>query len=332
MVGLPQCPARAQHRRSIAAPYLRADHIEEALVYPVTTEDTADYRGVIEEHYDAWAARLAAHLDAGRDVVVLCEGDPMFYGSYMHMHKRLRQRYPTEVVPGVTSVAGASAVLGRPLVERDEVLTVLPGTLPAGVLAERLAATDSAAVMKLGRTFGKVRDAIERAGRLDEAWYVERATTAGERVAPLRDVDADSVPYFSIAILPSRVHDETAAQLAAAPPAVREGEVVVVGLGPAGARLAHPRGAGRARGGRRPRGLRAVPRPGARQSAPAPARLRQPGRGRAGRVRARPGPRGPAGSGRLIGRPGRVRDGRGPSSRSPQSRAGRTSRCGCCRA
>ncbi|MFB9447882.1 precorrin-2 C(20)-methyltransferase [Dactylosporangium vinaceum] len=220
--------------RSIAAPYLRADHIEEALVYPVTTEDTADYRGVIEEHYDAWAARLAAHLDAGRDVVVLCEGDPMFYGSYMHMHKRLRQRYPTEVVPGVTSVAGASAVLGRPLVERDEVLTVLPGTLPAGVLAERLAATDSAAVMKLGRTFGKVRDAIERAGRLDEAWYVERATTAGERVAPLRDVDADSVPYFSIAILPSRVHDETAAQLAAAPPAVREGEVVVVGLGPAG--------------------------------------------------------------------------------------------------
>src|SRR5262249_45752734 len=123
--------------RSIAEPYLRDGQIEEALVYPVTTEATDDYRGTIEEHYDAWAARLAAHLDAGRDVVVLCEGDPMFYGSYMHMHKRLRMRYRTEVVPGVTSVSGATAVLGRPLVERDEILTVLPGTLDEDTLAER---------------------------------------------------------------------------------------------------------------------------------------------------------------------------------------------------
>ncbi|MEV4516436.1 precorrin-2 C(20)-methyltransferase [Dactylosporangium sp. NPDC049525] len=220
--------------RSIAAPYLRDGQIEEALVYPVTTEEIGDYRAVIEEHYDAWAARLAAHLDAGRDVVVLCEGDPLFYGSYMHMHKRLAHTYQTEVVPGVTSIAGASAVLGRPLVERDEILTVLPGTLPADILAERLAATDSAAVMKLGRTFGTVRDALERAGRLQDAWYVERATTDRQRVAPLSTVDPADVPYFSLALLPSRVHEETASALRAAPVAVAAGEVVVVGLGPAG--------------------------------------------------------------------------------------------------
>ncbi|MEV0570475.1 precorrin-2 C(20)-methyltransferase [Dactylosporangium sp. NPDC050588] len=220
--------------RSIAAPYLRDGQIEEALVYPVTTEEVRDYRALIEEHYDAWAARLAAHLDAGRDVVVLCEGDPFFYGSYMHMHKRLSHAYATEVVPGVTSVSGASAVLGRPLVERDEVLTVLPGTLPVDDLAARLASTDSAAVMKLGRTFGAVRDALERAGRLDDAWYVERATTANERVAPLSTVDPAEVPYFSIALLPSRMHEETASALRSTPPAVAAGEVVVVGLGPAG--------------------------------------------------------------------------------------------------
>ncbi|MEV4141346.1 precorrin-2 C(20)-methyltransferase [Dactylosporangium sp. NPDC049742] len=220
--------------RSIAAPYLRDGQIEEALVYPVTTEEVRDYRALIEEHYDAWAARLAAHLDAGRDVVVLCEGDPFFYGSYMHMHKRLSHAYATEVVPGVTSVSGASAVLGRPLVERDEVLTVLPGTLPVEDLAARLASTDSAAVMKLGRTFGAVRDALERAGRLDDAWYVERATTANERVAPLSTVDPAEVPYFSLALLPSRMHEETASALRSTPPAVAAGEVVVVGLGPAG--------------------------------------------------------------------------------------------------
>ncbi|MFI6073310.1 precorrin-2 C(20)-methyltransferase [Actinoplanes sp. NPDC051343] len=193
--------------RAIAEVYLRPGQIEEALIYPVTTGETdhpGGYQGAIDEFYAESADRLAAHLDAGRDVVVLAEGDPFFYGSYMHMHKRLADRYEATVVPGVTSVSAASAVLGRPLMERDEVLTVLPGTLPPAELAERLAATDSAAVMKLGRTFDGVREALARAGRLDDAWYVERATTDRERTARLSDVDPGSVPYFSLAMLPSR--------------------------------------------------------------------------------------------------------------------------------
>ena len=192
--------------RAIAAGLLRDGQIEEQLIYPVTTETTdhpGGYQGAIDEFYAEAAGRLAAHLDAGRDVVVLAEGDPFFYGSYMHMHKRLAHRYPTEVVPGVTSVSAASAVLGRPLMERDEVLTVLPGTLPPAELAARLAGTDSAAIMKLGRTFDGVRAALAKAGRLDDAWYVERATTDHERSAPLTDVDPGSVPYFSLALLPS---------------------------------------------------------------------------------------------------------------------------------
>src|SRR5947208_1022302 len=215
----------AQHGRSVAralaAPYLREGQIEELLVYPVTTETTdhpGGYQGAIDEFYEAAAARLAAHLDAGRDVVVLAEGDPLFYGSYMHMHKRLAGRYPAEVVPGVTSVSGAAAVLGRPLVERDEVLTVLPGTLSSEELAEWLATTDSAAVLKLGRTFPAVREAFEAAGVLERAVYVERATTAQQRTLPLADVDPATVPYFSLALLPSPLtgplpgaaqHDET---------------------------------------------------------------------------------------------------------------------------
>jgi precorrin-2 C20-methyltransferase/precorrin-3B C17-methyltransferase len=229
----------ARHGRSVAralaGPYLREGQVEELLVYPVTTETTdhpGGYQGAIDEFYGAAAARLAAHLDAGRDVVVLAEGDPFFYGSYMHMHKRLAHRYPTEVVPGVTSVSAAAAAVGRPLVERDEVLTVLPGTLSPEELAEWLATTDSAAVMKLGRTFAGVREAFDRAGVLDRALYVERATTANQRTLPLADVDPATVPYFSLALLPSPLtgplpepepHDEAAA---------RTGGLVVVGLGP----------------------------------------------------------------------------------------------------
>ncbi|MGW5680674.1 precorrin-2 C(20)-methyltransferase [Nonomuraea sp. NPDC003754] len=220
--------------RSIALPYMREGQVEELLKYPLTTETTdhpGGYQGALEDFYAECAQRLAAHLDAGRVVVVLCEGDPLFYGSYMHMHKRLAHRYETEVVPGVTSVAGAAAVLGRPLVEHEETLTVLPGTLPADVITEKLKSADSVAVLKLGRTFEKVRDALAEAGRLDEAWYVERATTASQRIEPLKDVDPASVPYFSLAMLPSgggRADEE-----------LRPG-VAVVGLGPAGAQWLTP--------------------------------------------------------------------------------------------
>jgi precorrin-2 C20-methyltransferase / precorrin-3B C17-methyltransferase len=200
----------ARHGRSIArgvaSRYLRGDQIEEPLIYPLTVETTdhpGGYAGAIADFYTASAARLATHLDAGRDVVLLCEGDPLFYGSYMHMHKRLSPHYPTEVVPGVTSVSAAAAAVGRPLVEGEEILTVLPGTLPREVLAERLAGTDAAAVLKLGRTFDNVRKALEDAGRLDEAHYVERATWPESRTGPLSDVDPDTVPYFSLALLPS---------------------------------------------------------------------------------------------------------------------------------
>ncbi|UJW31789.1 precorrin-2 C(20)-methyltransferase [Saccharothrix sp. AJ9571] len=224
--------------RSVAEPYLREGQLEEALVYPVTTETTdhpGGYDGAIAEFYELSAKRLAEHLDAGRSVVVLCEGDPFFYGSYMYMHERLADRYEAHVVPGVTSVSGSAAVLGLPLVQKEEVLTVLPGTLPGPQLAMKLAEADAAAVLKLGRTFTTVRDAFAEAGKLEDAWYVERATWGTQRVERLAEVDPESVPYFSLALLPSPAYASRtrgAEEPAAETPS--GGSVVVVGLGPAG--------------------------------------------------------------------------------------------------
>ncbi len=223
--------------RSIAAAYLDGSAVEEALVYPVTTEATehpGGYRGALADFYEEAAARLAAHLDAGRSVAVLSEGDPFVYSSYQHLHRRLAGRYETEVVPGVSAVSAGASALGRPLAEADEVLTVLPGTLPEEELAARLATTDAAVVLKLGRTFPAVHAALERAGRLDDAWYVERATMAQQRTAPLSAVAAESVPYFSMAVLPSEVGAPAWAPRADESASARSGEVVVVGLGPAG--------------------------------------------------------------------------------------------------
>ncbi|MFJ8931664.1 precorrin-2 C(20)-methyltransferase [Streptomyces sp. NPDC102364] len=219
--------------RSIASEHIREEQIEERLMYPLTVETTdhpGGYRGALDDFYAEAAATLAAHLDAGRTVAVLAEGDPMFYGSYQHMHKRLADRYETTVIPGVTSISAAAARLGQPLCEDKETLTVIPGTLPEDELSARIAAADSAVVMKLGRTFTKVRAALESSGRLDDARYVERAFMEGERTGALADIDPASVPYFSVAVLPSRVDAEPVAD-----PDPARGEVVVVGTGPAGA-------------------------------------------------------------------------------------------------
>lgn len=200
----------ARHGRSIARrtaeAHLRPGHIEELLKYPLTVEETTHeggYAAAIEEFYSEASERLAAHLAAGRSIALLAAGDPLFYSSFMHMYTRLEGRFPCEIVPGITAVSAVTAAAGRPLTEHEEVLTVLPGTLPEPELARRLEDTDSAVIMKLGRTFEKVRDALSASGRLDEARYVERASTAQEFVAPLAEVDAGTVPYFSAAVIPS---------------------------------------------------------------------------------------------------------------------------------
>jgi precorrin-2 C20-methyltransferase/precorrin-3B C17-methyltransferase len=222
----------ARHGRSvarrIAAPYVRGDQLEIAMTYPVTTERSdhpGGYEAALREFYDGAAAELAGHLDAGRDVAVLCEGDPFFYGSYMYIHERLAARYPTEVIAGVTSFSAAAAATGTPLARRDEVLTVLPGTLPADVLAARLRNTDAAVVLKLGRTFASVRDAAERAGVAGRGVYVERASSPEERSAPLREV-AGEVPYMSLVLVPAATRS--------AGRNGHPGRVSVVGIGPAG--------------------------------------------------------------------------------------------------
>lgn len=240
----------AQHGRSvarrIAAQHVRAGQIELPLAFPVTTEMTdhpGGYEAALGEFYDEAAATLAVHLDAGRDVAVLCEGDPFFYGSYMYLHERLAARYETTVIPGVTGFSAAAASAGTPLVKRDDVFMALPGTLSGEALSAGLRGADAAVVMKLGRTFAKVRGAVEAAGAGARGIYVERASSAEERIVPLREVEGE-VPYMSLVLVPTldrvaerRARKEGAAEEGAGErgaPAARRGSVAVVGLGPAG--------------------------------------------------------------------------------------------------
>jgi precorrin-2/cobalt-factor-2 C20-methyltransferase len=193
------------HSRAIAAQHLRAEVIELPLLYPVTTElprHSNGYRDAIGDFYDDAAAAIAAHLDAGRIVAVICEGDPLFYGSYMHLHTRLASRFSAEIVAGVTGMSGCWSAAGMPIAQGDDVFTVLPATLPEGELTRRLADADAAVVMKIGRHLPKLRRALDRSGRLPRAIYVERGTMADAKMIPLTSKPDDDAPYFAVVLIP----------------------------------------------------------------------------------------------------------------------------------
>jgi precorrin-2/cobalt-factor-2 C20-methyltransferase len=198
---------RTGHARAIAAAHIGAAAEELRFEYPFTTEVALDdprYRAEIVAFYDDCAAMLAERLRAGRDAVLLCEGDPFFYGSSMYIFDRLRTEFPSEVIPGVSAMSGCWTRAHTPIAHGDDVLTVLPGTLDEDRLAARLAGADAAVIMKIGRNLPKIRSALSRAGLGQRAIYVERGTMQGERIVPLSERDESPAPYFSIVLVPGR--------------------------------------------------------------------------------------------------------------------------------
>ena len=199
-------PGRQGQARRIVEGMLAADAVEYPMEYPVTTEipfDSPAYNDLLSAFYDDWADRLAA-LASEADVVVLCEGDPFLYGSFMHLYVRLRDRAQVAVIPGIPGMVGCWNASGTPMTWGDDVLTVLMGTLPEADLARHMAGSDALVIMKTGRHLPRVRRALAAAGRLEDALLVERGTMPGQRIARLAEVTAEDCPYFAIVLVHGR--------------------------------------------------------------------------------------------------------------------------------
>ena len=195
VVAYPAPTGGASFARSIAAEWIAPGQREIAIDFPMRPGPPP------AAIYDSAAATIAAELDAGRDVAFLCQGDPFFYGTFAAIFTRLAPRYRVTVVPGVSSLTACAAAAATPLVQRDETVTVIPATLAESELARRLAAAETAAIIKLGRHVAKVCRVLAALGRLDDAVYVERATQPSQRVVRLAEVDPDTVPYFAMALV-----------------------------------------------------------------------------------------------------------------------------------
>lgn len=195
VIAYPALAGAPSFARAIAAGLIPPTAREIVMDVPMSTE-----RGPAQAAYDQGATQIATVLDAGDDVVCLCEGDPFFYGSFMYLFTRLAARYRVEVVPGVTSVTACAARAGRPLVARNERLTVLPGPLPEADLRARIETAESLAILKVGRHLPKIRAVIDSLGLTAQATYVERATLPEEVVLPLAQAP-ETAPYFSMILL-----------------------------------------------------------------------------------------------------------------------------------
>jgi precorrin-2/cobalt-factor-2 C20-methyltransferase len=196
---------REGNARKIVAPLLNGAHRELKFEYPVTDEiRVADpqYRDAIADFYKRTAQELTEELGRGRSVGLLAEGDPFFYGSFMHMWHRLDIAFPIEVVPGVTGMSGCWTRANSPITWGDDVLSIMPGTLEEAALVERLTGSDAAVIMKVGRNLAKVRRAVQAAGLIERAIYVERGTMADERIMPLGQCSDSTGPYFAMILIP----------------------------------------------------------------------------------------------------------------------------------
>jgi precorrin-2/cobalt-factor-2 C20-methyltransferase len=195
VVAYPTLAGGQSFARSIAAGLIAADAVEIVIDVPMVVD-----RKPAQDAYDSAADQIAQVLETGRDVVVLCEGDPFFYGSFMYLYARLSGRFTVDVVPGVTSMTTSAGALGLPLAARNEVLSVIPGPVDADRMRAQIAAADSVVIMKVGRHLAKIRAVVDELGLIDRAYYIERASLPEEVKMPLADAP-DTAPYFSMILI-----------------------------------------------------------------------------------------------------------------------------------
>lgn len=198
VIAYPATDSGKSFARSIVAEFLKGNQIEIPIVLPFKVEISA------QPLYDQAADKLAQHLNNGRDVALLCEGDPFFYGSFMYIFNRLSQKFVTEVIPGISSVMASAAMIGVPLTYRNDVFVVLSGILPGEALTEKLKVADAAVIIKLGRNFNKVKQVLQELGLVERAKYIEYATGENQRILSVNEVEAETVPYFSLIVIPSQ--------------------------------------------------------------------------------------------------------------------------------
>ena len=196
VIAYPRPNGKESLARRIAAPFIPENVTELPIELPMCGD-----REPGRDAYDRARPLLTAHLDAGRDVAFLCEGDPFFYGSFMYLFARIAGDRETVVVPGVTSLMASAAAIGRPLASRNELLKVIPAPLGNERLRAEIETAESTAIIKVGQHFDRIKNLLVDLALGDRSIIVERATSREERILKLTDVAEGERPYLSTILI-----------------------------------------------------------------------------------------------------------------------------------
>jgi precorrin-2/cobalt-factor-2 C20-methyltransferase len=186
---------RSSRARAVAAAHLPATAREVRVPLAMGPDRTA-----VDAAYDRLAVVVGDELAAGAVVAVLCEGDPLLFGTFVHLLDRLGDDAPVEIVPGIPSALAAAAAERWPLAVGAEGVAVLPATMGPGRLHAALAVARSAVILKLGARLAEVRRLLAELGLLDGARLVVELGGADERRLPLAAWREPRAPYFSLVL------------------------------------------------------------------------------------------------------------------------------------
>lgn len=189
---------------SIVKDIIRKDAIQIALEYPVTTEidpTHKEYKIKLNNFYEESITKMSHILNKPSNICLICEGDPFFYGSFIHIFDRLKKRFKIEIIPGVTGMSGAWSAIKIPMVSGKEIMTVLMGTLSEEKLKLHVKKSDGLVIMKIGNNFKKIFKVLKNENLLDSSYLISDATTKKEKIFKLNEIGVETVPYFSIILI-----------------------------------------------------------------------------------------------------------------------------------
>lgn len=159
-------------------------------------------RNLANQAYDDGAVRIREKLKAGKDVVFLCEGDPLFFGSFAYLLERIQNQFPCQVVPGISSVNAASSALSLPLTMLKESFAVVSGRHDDSQIESALIEHDSVVIMKAGQARPRILKLLEKTGRTEEASYLEYIGRENEVIlSDVNQLPSEPGPYFSIFVV-----------------------------------------------------------------------------------------------------------------------------------
>ncbi len=144
---------------------------------------------------------ITKYLDEGISVAVLCEGDPLFYGSFQYIMQLLPQRYDCMVIPAVTSPQLAAAQNKISLAAGKNNLSFIAATSAPEKILALLAASDRAVIMKLGKSLPKIIAILQQLNLLDAAILCIELGNDNQKIMPLKNWHQETAPYFSLLII-----------------------------------------------------------------------------------------------------------------------------------